>query len=191
MNMHKVVLISGSPRKGGNTMDMLKIVAEEIAATGIETEIISLSGKNIRACLACPECNKDGSCVIDDGSNEIFAKIEQADGLIVGSPVYFGTARGDLMNLLQRLGMYSFRHGHFLSGMVGGPVVVGRRGGHTATIQELLMFSFICGMTICGSNYWNIAFGRNKGEALDDSEAIATMRKFAQNVAQTIKKTRI
>lgn len=188
--MHKVILISGSPRRDGNTMDLIRVAAEEIEAAGCETEIVSLAGKNIRACSACPNCNGSGRCAIDDGANEIFAKIAASDGLIVGAPVYFGTARGDLMNLLQRLGMYSFRHDNFLSGMVGGPIVVGRRGGHTATIQELLMFSFICGMTVCGSNYWNIVYGKGKGEALADEEGVATIRKFARNVATTILKTR-
>jgi multimeric flavodoxin WrbA len=188
--MHKVILISGSPRADGNTMDLIKIAAAEIEESGCEAETISLAGKNIRACLACPNCNSNGCCVIDDGANEVFTKIAAADGLIVGAPVYFGTARGDLMNLLQRLGMYSFRHGNFLRGMVGGPIVVGRRGGHTATLQELLMFSFICGMTVCGSNYWNIVYGKGKGEALADEEGVATVRLFARNVAQTIIKTR-
>ena len=189
--MHKVIIISGSPRKDGNTMDLLHIAAEEIEKAGCEAEIISLAGKDIKGCIACPNCCAEhGKCILDDGANEIFDKIAHADGLIIGAPVYFGTARGDMMNFLQRLGMYSFRHGNFINGMVGGPVVVGRRGGHTATIQELLMFSFICGMTVCGSNYWNIVYGRNKGEALQDEEGVATIRKFANNVAETIKKTR-
>lgn len=188
--MHKVILISGSPRADGNTTDMIRVAAAEIEAAGCETEIVSLAGKSIRACQACPNCNSAGHCVIDDGANEIFAKIASADGLIVGAPVYFGTARGDMMNLLQRLGMYSFRHDNFLDGMVGGPIVVGRRGGHTATLQELLMFSFICGMTVCGSNYWNIVYGRNKGEALQDKEGVETVRQFARHVAHTIIKTR-
>ena len=188
--MYKVILISGSPREDGNTMDLLNIAAEEIKNGGCEAEIISLAGKNIRGCIACPNCNSNGKCAIDDGANEIFAKIAEADGLIVGAPVYFGTARGDMMNFLQRLGMYSFRHDNCLSGMVGGPIVVGRRGGHTATIQELLMFSFICGMTVCGSTYWNIVYGKGKGEALEDEEGLNTIRKFARNVAKTIIKTR-
>lgn len=189
--MHKVILISGSPRKDGNTMDLLRVAAEEIEQAGCEAEIISLAGKKIQGCIACgADCCAKGGCVLDDGANEIFEKIAQADGLIVGAPVYYGTARGDMMNLLQRLGMYSAHHGSFLNGMVGGPVVVGRRGGHTATIQELLMFSFICGMTVCGSNYWNIAYGLNRGDALQDEEGVATIRQFARNVAETIKKTR-
>ena len=188
--MHKVVIISGSPRPDGNTMDVLSVAAEEIKNAGCEAEIISLAGKEIKACIACPNCCANGKCILDDGANEIFAKIAEADGLIIGAPVYFGTARGDVMNLLQRLGMYSSRHDKFLNGMVGGPVVLGRRGGHTATIQEMLMFYFICGMTVCGSNYWNIVYGRNKGEALEDEEGVATIRQFARNVAETIKKTR-
>lgn len=188
--MAKVILISGSPHKSGNTADVLQVAAEEITKAGLEAEIITLAGKNVRACLGCAKCNDDGGCIHDDGCNEIFAKIGEADGLIIGSPVYFGSARGDVMNFIQRLGMYSAYHGRFLDGMVGGPIVVGRRGGHTATLQEMLMFCFICGMTVCGANYWNIVYGRNPGECLEDEEGIATIRKFAANVAETIKKTR-
>ena len=188
--MQKIIILNASPRKSGNTADMVKIVSDEIEAQGLEVEVISLAGRSIQACIACPECNSTGKCIIDDGANEIFAKIEQADGLIYASPVYFGTARGDLLNLLQRLGMYNFRHDRFLDGVVGGPIAVARRGGHTATIQQLLMFAFINGMTICGSNYWNMVCGKKPGEAMEDVEGIATLRQFATNVCQTIKKTR-
>lgn len=190
--MHKVILISGSPRKDGNSMAALKIAAEQIEATGLEAEIITLAGMNIRSCVACGKCNSSdpSGCAIDDGANEIFAKIQQADGLILAAPVYYGTTRGDMMSFIQRLGMYSSRHGRFLAGMVGGPIAVARRGGHTTALSEMLMFCYICGMTVCGSNYWNMLFGAAKGEVLDDAEGVATVRLFADNVAETIKKTR-
>jgi multimeric flavodoxin WrbA len=190
--MHKVILISGSPRQDGNSMDILQVAAGEIAAAGLAAEIITLAGKNIRSCLACPSCScsDGGHCIIDDGANEIFAKIEQADGLILAAPVYFGTARGDMMSFIQRLGMYSNRHGRFLQGMVGGPIAVARRGGHTMALSEMLMFFYICGMTVCGSHYWNMLFGMDKGDALQDAEGISTVRLFARRVADTIIKTR-
>lgn len=184
---HSVILVSGSPREGGNTEIVLNACAEVLAASGLKPEIVSLRGKNINSCLACNQCCPNGSCVINDGANEIFEKIAVAKGLIVGAPVYYGTARGDMMCLLQRLGMYSARHGRFLDGMVGGPIAVARRGGHTASIQEMLMFCFICGMIVPGSNYWNMVFGRAKGEALEDEEGMATARLFAANVAKVIK----
>ena len=183
---HNVILISGSPRAGGNTELVLKACAEVLAAAGLKPEILSLRGKNIGSCLACDKCCINGRCIIDDGSGEIFDKIAQAKGLIVGAPVYYGTARGDMMCLLQRLGMVSARNGRFLDGMVGGPIAVARRGGHTASIQEMLMFCFICGMIVPGANYWNMVFGREKGECLQDEEGMATARLFAANVAKVI-----
>lgn len=190
--MHKVILISGSPRKDGNSMDALQVAAEELQAAGLETEIVTLAGMNIGSCLACPRCgfSDGGRCVIDDGANEIYAKIGQADGLILAAPVYFGTARGDMMNFIQRLGMCSNRHGRFLEGMVGGPIAVARRGGQTTALSEMLMFCYICGMTVCGSHYWNMLFGMGKGEALQDAEGVSTVRLFARRVADTISKTR-
>ncbi|MCL1905475.1 MAG: flavodoxin family protein [Clostridiales bacterium] len=183
---HKVILLSGSPREGGNTEQVLTACAEELKNSGLQPEIISLRGKSIGSCNACGHCNSTGRCALGDGANDIFDKIKEARGLIVGAPVYYGTARGDVMCFLQRLGMISARNGRFLDGMVGGPIAVARRGGHTATIQELLMFSFICGMIVPGSDYWNMVFGRDKGECQEDVEGMGTARLFAVNVAKVI-----
>ena len=189
--MHKVILVSGSPRKDGNSMAALELAAEELQAAGVEAEIISLAGMDIGACRACPACQcGNGGCVIKDGANEIYEKIRHADGLILAAPVYFGTARGDMMNFIQRLGMYSGRNGRFLAGMVGGPIAVARRGGHTNTLNEMLMFCYICGMNVCGSNYWNMMFGAKPGQVLEDEEGVSTIRTFAHNVAELIKKVR-
>jgi multimeric flavodoxin WrbA len=155
--------------------------------SGLRPEIVSLRGLRIGSCNACGQCDSTGRCAIEDGANEIFDKIKEAKGLIVGAPVYYGTARGEVMCLVQRLGMISARNGHFLDGLVGGPIAVARRGGHTATIQEMLMFCFICGMIVPGSNYWNMVFGREKGECLADEEGMATARLFTTNVARVIK----
>lgn len=184
---HKVVLINASPREKGNTELVLAACAEVLAETGLKPQILSLRGKTIASCRACAQCCPQGRCVVEDGANELFFTIKGARGLILGTPVYYGTARGDLMSFVQRLGMVSAHNGRFLDGMVGGPLAVARRGGHTATIQELLMVYFICGMIVPGSNYWNMVFGREKGAAAEDAEGLATARLFAANVAKVIK----
>lgn len=186
--MEKVLLVSGSPKKEGNTAQILGKCAEKIQALGLETEVISLAGRRIEACIACGKCVGKGVCVLDDGINEIADKVREAKGLIIGSPVYFGTARGDLMNLIQRIGMLSYNNDKFLSWKVGGPIAVNRRGGATATIQEMLMFFFINEMIVPGSTYWNILFGKKPGEAMEDEEGVRTAERFAENVAKVILK---
>jgi multimeric flavodoxin WrbA len=188
--MEKVLLISGSPNKNGNTMQVMERCAAVIRDEGLETQILSLAGVKIEACIACRKCAGNGVCVLDDSLNAIADKIRAARGLVIGSPVYFGTARGDLMNLLQRVGMLSYGNDKFLSWKVGGPIAVNRRGGATATIQEMLMFYFINEMIVPGSTYWNILFGKKAGEAMEDEEGVRTAERFAQNVAKLIQKTK-
>lgn len=184
----RVVLISGSPRKNGNTAQVVAECAKVIESKGVKAEVISFSGRKILACTACYRCAKTGRCVLDDGLNGIISRIRPSKGFIVASPVYFGTARGDVMNALQRIGMCSMSHDGFLSGKVGGPIAIARRGGHTATLQEMLMFYLINEMTVVGSTYWNMVFGRDPGEVWNDAEGIATIRIFAENVADLVKK---
>lgn len=186
--MEKVLLLSGSPKAKGNTAQVLEECAKVIQNNGLEAEIISLAGKKIQSCIACGRCPELKKCAIDDDLNEIIEKVKEAKGFIVGSPVYFGTARGDLMSALQRIGMVSYASDRFLSWKVGGPIAVARRGGHTSSIQEMLMFYFINDMIVPGSNYWNMVFGRLPGEVWDDQEGMETIRKFAENVAKLIKK---
>ena len=184
----KVLLISGSPKPNGNTAQLLQECVKVIQEAGVEAEIVSLAGKKIEACIACLKCSKTGECGLDDGLNEIIGKIKQAEGLIVGTPVYFGTARGDVMCALQRIGYVSRNNGNFLTGKVGGPIAVARRGGQTLTLQEMLMFFLINDMIVPGSTYWNMVFGRMPGEGLNDEEGLATIRHFAANVANLVKK---
>jgi multimeric flavodoxin WrbA len=186
----KVLLISGSPRKDGNTALVLARCADRLGELGLETEIISLAGRPIASCVACYKCLGSGICSLDDDLNEIADMIRAARGLIVGSPVYFGTARGDLLNLLQRVGMLSYNNDKFLSWKVGGPVAVNRRGGATSVIQELLMFFFINEMIVPGSTYWNILYGKKPGEALQDGEGMVTLLRFAENVGKIILRLR-
>jgi len=186
--MPKTILISGSPKSDGNTAQLMNDCAKIIQEQGVEAEVISFAGMSIHSCNACGKCSETGKCDIEDGLNEIIEKIRGAKGLIVASPVYFGTARGDVMSALQRIGYISMRSDHFLSGMVGGPVAVARRGGQTSTLQEMLMFFLINDMIVPGSTYWNMVFGRLPGEVWKDQEGIDTIRHFAANVANLVKK---
>jgi len=186
--MPKVVLISGSPKAEGNTAQLIKECARVIEEHGVETEIISFAGKKIESCTACGECTELGYCTLEDGLDEIMKKVREAEGFIIGSPVYFGTARGDVMAALQRIGYVSRMTDRFLSGKVGGAIAVARRGGHTFTLQEMLMFFLINDMIVPGSTYWNMVFGRLPGEVWQDKEGIETIRHFAANVANLVKK---
>lgn len=182
-----VLLLCGSPRLEGNTAQVLKACAEVLEREGLKTETVLLAETPILSCTACGLCS-GGECALDDGLNDIIIKIREADGFIVGTPVYFGTARGDVTAALQRIGMVSMASDSFLSRKVGGPIAVARRGGHTATLQELLMFFLINDMIVPGSTYWNMVFGREPGEAAKDEEGMRTVRRFAENVAFLIKK---
>jgi multimeric flavodoxin WrbA len=186
--MEKVLFICASPRKDGNTSQVLSKCSDVIENNGLKTETVYLRGKNIESCRACGKCAKIHKCRIDDGLNDIIDKIKESKGLIVGTPVYFGTARGDLMSALQRIGYVSMNNNKFLSWKVGGPIAVARRGGQTSTLQELLMFYLINDMIVPGSTYWNMVFGREKGEALEDQEGIKTIERFGENVATLIQK---
>jgi multimeric flavodoxin WrbA len=188
----KIVLICGSPRPHGNTAQTLAACAKTLESQGLETKIISLADKKIASCVACYSCKGgDGHCAIQDGFNEIADEVATADGLIVGAPVYFGTARGDMMCLLQRLGMVSRGGPKFLKGMVGGPIALARRGGATVAIQEMLMFYFINGMIAVGADYWNMLFGGiEEGSVHQDTEGMNNIQVFANNVADVVKRMR-
>jgi multimeric flavodoxin WrbA len=186
--MAKVILLCGSPRENSNTLDVLNVCAREIESNGVETEILSLKGKNVQSCKACLSCQETGNCVLNDGLDEIIEKIREADGFIPAAPVYFGTARGDIMAALQRIGKVSRDTDKFLTWMVGGPIAVGRRGGQTLTLQEMTMFFPINNMIIAGSTYWNMVVAGAEGTAFEDTEGIQTIKLFGQNVAKIIKK---
>ena len=182
----KVIILCASPRKKSNTMEVVEECAKIIEKKGLKTEIISLRELKIQSCQACLKCAKTHQCTIDDGLNIIINKIKKVEGFIVASPVYFGTARGDIMSALQRIGMISRGGDQFLSWKVGGPIAVARRGGHTATLQEMLMFYLINDMIVPGSSYWNMIFGWKPGEVEDDVEGMETIRHFGENVAKLI-----
>lgn len=187
-NMSKVILLNASPRVNSNTKIVLEQCASEIENEGVEAEIISLRGMKIQSCTACLKCVEKGNCVLNDGLDEIIEKIRHADGFIPAAPVYFGTARGDIMAALQRIGKVSRGGDKFLDWMVGGPIAVARRGGVTLTLQEMMMFFAINNMIVAGSTYWNMVIAGPEGTALEDSEGIETIRLFGRNVAKIIKK---
>lgn len=189
-NMSKVILLNASPRVNSNTKIVLEECAKEIEREGVETEIISLKGMKIQSCIACLKCVETGNCVLNDGLDEIIEKIRHADGFIPAAPVYFGTARGDIMAALQRIGKVSRGGDKFLDWMVGGPIAVARRGGVTLTLQEMMMFFAINNMIVAGSTYWNMVIAGPEGTSLEDEEGIETIRLFGQNVAKIIKKVR-
>ena len=180
----KVLLINGSPRQKGNTALALEEMAAVFANEGIEAEIIHAGGRDIRGCVACGSCGKLGKCVFDDLVNEVAAKFEAADGLVVGSPVYYAGANATVMALMQRL-FYSTRFDKTMK--VGAAVAVARRGGCSATYDEMNKFFGISGMPIASSQYWNSVHGGAPGEAAEDAEGMQTMRTLARNMSFLMK----
>ena len=184
----KILAISGSPRVGGNTDTILRIALDVLEEKGIETEFISLAGKSILTCTACTACRKEPRCILEDDFDPIFQTMIESDGFIIGSPVYFSSATPELMALLDRAGYISRYNGHLFSRKVGGPIAVARRIGQNFTVAQLLMWYMINGMIVPGSSYWNIAFGRGKGDVMQDVEGIRTIRTFAENIAWLLEK---
>ena len=180
----KVLLLNGSPRENGNTAIALNEMVKVFSKNGIETEVISVGKEQIKGCQACKACRKFGKCVIDDIVNEVAEKLKDSDGFVIGSPVYFASANGTLISLLDRL-FYSI---DFETKMkVGASVAVARRGGCSATFDELNKYFTISGMPVASSQYWNSVHGQNTGEAKGDLEGLQTMRELANNMSFLIK----
>ncbi len=175
----KVLMINGSPRPNGNTSLALREMETIFKAEGIETEIVQVGNKAIRGCIACGKCAEKGKCVFDDAVNEIAPKFQAADGLVVGSPVYFASANATLVALLTRL-FFSTPFDKTMK--VGAAVAVARRGGLSATFDELNKFFTISGMPVASSQYWNSVHGREPGQAAQDAEGLQTMRTLARNM---------
>lgn len=186
--MIRVLGVVGSPRVGGNTE---RLVAEALMATaedGAETELVRLAGKEIKPCDACLSCRKTGECHVKDDFRPIFDKMVEADGIILASPVYFGSATPQIKALVDRAGYMSIAHNRILENKVGGPMVVARRAGHNFTFAQLLFFFLHQGMIVPGSTYWNIAFGKEKDEVTKDEEGMLTARNFGKKMIWLIKK---
>lgn len=180
----KVLMLNGSPRANSNTGIALAEMEKVFAQNGIETEIIQVGKEEIRGCLGCGFCYKNGRCVIDDIVNEIAQKFEQADGVVLASPVYYASANGTLVSLLDRL-FYSMPFPKTMK--VGASVAVARRGGCSATFDQLNKYFTISGMPIASSQYWNSVHGRKVGEAAQDAEGLQTMRHLAENMVFLMK----
>ena len=180
----KVLMINGSPRPNGNTSVALREMETAFATEGIETEIIQVGNKPIRGCIACGKCAEKGRCVFDDAVNEIAPKFEACDGLVVGSPVYYASANATLVAFLTRL-FFSTPFDKTMK--VGAAVAVARRGGLSATFDELNKFFTISGMPVASSQYWNSVHGREPGQAAQDAEGLQTMRTLARNMSFLMK----
>ena len=180
----KVLIINGSPRVDGNTSIAVDEVAKTFEAEGIETEIIQIGNKDVRGCIACGSCAETGKCVFDDVVNELASKFEEAEGLVIASPVYYASANATLIACLDRL----FYSTHFDKTMkVGASIVVARRGGCSATYDELNKYFTISGMPVASSQYWNSVHGGGKGDAKQDLEGLRTMRVLGKNMAFLMK----
>ena len=184
----KVLLINGSPHKNGTSYAALNEVKKALESEGVESEIIQVGHLAVRGCLACYSCSKLGKCVIDDEVNEIAKKFEDADGMIVGSPVHYAAPSGALICFLDRL-FYSTRFDKRFK--VGASVVCARRGGCTAAFDVLNKYFTISGMPIVSSTYWNQVHGANADDATLDEEGMQCMRNLAHNTAFLIKSIRL
>lgn len=180
----KVLIINGSPRVNGNTTIAIREMEQVFAENGVETETVQIGMKDVRGCIACGHCAEAGKCVFDDVVNELAPKFEAADGLVIASPVYYASANATLIACLDRL----FYSTHFNKTMkVGASVVCARRGGCSATFDELNKYFTIANMPIASSQYWNSIHGREPGKAQMDEEGKQTMRVLARNMTFLMK----
>ena len=180
----KVLIINGSPRVGGNTTIAVNEMVKVFEAEGVEAEVVQVGNKDIRGCIACKTCFDKGKCVFDDVVNELAPKFKAADGLVVASPVYYASANATLIACLDRL-FYSARFDKTMK--VGASVVVARRGGCSATYDELNKYFTITGMPVASSQYWNSVHGNEPGQAEQDAEGLQTMRTLAKNMTFLMK----
>ena len=182
--MSKILLLNGSPKAHGCTAAALSEMMNVFAEEGVETELIQVGNQNIRGCVACGFCSKNGRCVVNDLVNEVAPKFEAADGIVVGSPVYYAGPNATVQALMDRL-FYSTRFDKTMK--VGASVAVCRRGGASATFDRLNKYFTIAGMPVASSQYWNSVHGGAPGEAAQDEEGLQTMRMLARNMAFLIK----
>ena len=186
----KVIAINGSARKDGNTAILIRTVFEELEKENISCEMIQLGGKPVRSCMVCGKCfeNKDRKCIINtDPLNECLAKMDEADGIILGSPVYFSNVSGEMKAFIDRAGFVGLANKMFHR-KPGAAVVAVRRAGALPTFNAINHFFFINQMIVPGSNYWNLGVGREIGQVKDDQEGLNTMRVLGQNMAWLLKK---
>ena len=181
---HRVLLINGSPHPNGCTARALREIADTLHAEGIETDLVEIGKEAVRGCISCGFCMKNGRCVFDDAVNRVAPLFERADGLIVGSPVYYGSPNGTLLSFLDRL-FYSTNFSKHMK--VGAAVVSCRRGGNTASFDVLNKYFTISGMPVVSSTYWNQVHGFTAEDVEKDLEGLQTMRNLARNAAFLIR----
>ena len=184
----KAIAIVGSPRKHGNTQMLSEHTLKAIAEEGIETELVPLAGQEIKPCDACEACFKTGECVINDDFSFVFNKMLESEGIILASPVYFGSCTALLKALMERAGWLSGPEKRLFNLKVGGPLVVARRAGQNFTVAEINLWFHIMGMIVPGSTYWNIASGFQPGEVANDDEGLRSVWNFGKNMAFVMKK---
>ena len=184
----KAIGIVGSPRKNGNTKILTQHALKAIEEEGITTQLVELAGLDIRPCDGCGACAGTEKCHIDDDLFPIYKKMKAADAIILASPVYFGSATAQLKALMDRTGTLAIRNGRLFEGKVGGPLVVARRASQNFTAAQITYWYQILGLFIPGSTYWNVAFGREKGDVEKDEEGLRTAWNFGKNVAFLVKK---
>ena len=180
----KVVLLNGSPRKAGNIFTALNEMKKVFDAQSIEAEIVEVGSKMLTGCHACGACGKLGKCAIDDGANEIIEKMKEADAIVLGSPVYYASVNGTFKGFLDRA---FYVAGGDMKFKVGASVVCCRRGGASATFDELNKYFFITNMIVAGSTYWNSVHGGTPGECVKDEEGFQTMRNLANSISYILK----
>jgi multimeric flavodoxin WrbA len=189
----KVIAFNGSARKDGNTSILLNLVLDELKAEGIETEMYSLAGKPVQGCIACYKCfeKKNRRCNVEkDIMNECIQKMDEADGILLGSPTYFADVTASMKALIERCGMVGRANTDMYSRKVGAAVVAVRRAGGIHVFNSLNYFFTINGMIIPGSSYWNLGIGRQAGEVNNDAEGVQTMKNLGKNMAWLMKKIR-
>lgn len=187
----KILGVSGSPRHGGNTEILVQTALDVCASEGAEVELLSLAGRQVRPCTACGGCSRVDAprCVQEDPNFDgMVERFMAADGILVGSPVYFGSATPETMALLDRVGYVARCNGQFLRHKVGAAITVGRRAGQNFTFAQLNYFFLINEMFVPGSSYWNVAIGREKGEVLNDREGLETVKTLARNMMFLLRK---
>jgi multimeric flavodoxin WrbA len=187
----KVVALNGSSRKGGNTAILLNHALRELEQEGISTELVELAGRDIRPCLACRNCSvlKNRRCSqTKDDANELIAKIDEADGILVGSPTYFADVTAQIKALMDRACYVALANGSMFRRKVGAAVLAVRRGGAVHAFDTINHYFFICEMVVPGSSYWNFGVGREIGDVEHDEEGLRTMRNLGCNMAWLLKK---
>lgn len=184
----KVIGIVGSPRKNGNSMILTQVTLEAIQIQGIETELISLAKARLLPCIDCGTCKKIEDCPLDDNLIPIYESIKASQGIVLASPVYFGSATPSTKALMDRAGYIPRNNGHTLAGKVGGPLAVGNRAGHLFTLAQMLLWFNYCGIIVPGTPYWSTAFGRDPHDIENDEEGLRRARLFGSSMGWLLKR---